>query len=225
METAKTWSNATVRSSLSQHKPRFWDSPVPGSITRRSCRQPKRFISGTGSTRSTPAGPSTEVAGLRPSLGEKGLSWGETGSGLRCARWGFRASTQDPISVNGLWSTRSIPICSGTLRHSIRTTYGGSTSRTSACLTGGCTWWPLSTGTLVMSSPGRSIRPSRCRLSWMPWIGLFRPLFPRFSTATKGAISPVTATWNVFFPAISWSVWTERDEPLTISSRNVSGAA
>ncbi len=220
METAKTCSNATVRSSLSRHKPRFWDSPVPVSITRRSCRQLKRFLSGTGSTRSIPAGPSTEVAGLRPFLGEKGLLWGETVSGLQCAKWGFRGSTRDPISANGLWNTRSIPTCSGTLRPSIHTIYGGSISPTSACLTAGCTWWLLSTGTLVTSSPGRSIRPSRCRLSWMPWIGLFRPLSPRFSIATKGAISPVTATWNGFFPAVSWSVWTARDEPSIISSRN-----
>jgi len=62
-------------------------------------------------------------------------------------------------------------------------------------------------------------------MSWMRWIERFQPLLPRFSIATKGAISPVTATWNGFFPAVSWSVWTGRDGLSTISSPNASGEA
>ncbi len=225
MTTAKIWSNATVRSFLSRHRPRFWGSHDPASITRRSCRPPKKSLSAAGSTRSIPAGPSSGVAGLRRSLGEKDLTWGATGSGPPCERWASKGSIRGPILANGLWNTRSTRICSGISRLNTRTTSGGSTSPTSVCLTGGCTWWRLSTGIHAISCPGRSIRPSRCRSSSTRWIGLFRPLSPLFSTATKGAISPVTAIWSGFSPETSGSVWTEKDAPSTIFSPNDSGEA
>jgi len=223
MATAKTCSNATVRSFLSRHRPRFSGSPVPGSITRPSCHPPKRFLSVAGSMRSIPAGPFSEVAGLRPPLGEKDFVRVATGSGRPCGRWGSRASIRGPISASGHWNTRSTRTCFGTSPPSIRIISGESTSPTSACLAGGCTLSPLSTGTPGMSCPGRSIRPLRCPLFSMRWIGLFRPLYPLFSTVTREAISPATAIWNAFFPETSRSAWTERDAPSTTSSRNGSG--
>ena len=225
MATVKIWSNTTVRSFLSRHRPRFWGSHDPASITRRSCRQPKRSLSGAGSTRSTPAGPSSEVEGFRRSLGEKGLMWGETGSGPPCERWASKGSIRGQISANGLVRTRSIPIFSGISRPNIPTTSGESTSPTSACLTDGCTSWRSSTGIPGMSSPGRWIRRSRCRLFLTVWTGLLRPLSRTFSTATRGAISRVTVIWNVFFPGTSRSAWTERDAPSTTFSPNGSGEA
>ena len=83
--------------------------------------------------------------------------------------------------------------------------------------------WRSSTGTPAMSCPGRLIRPLRCRSSSTRWTERFRPLLPPFSTATREAISPVTAIWSGFFPATSRSAWTERAAPWTMSSPNASG--
>jgi len=111
MANAKAWSNGTVRRFLSPHKPLFWDSPAPGSITRRSCPQTTRCFSGAGSMKSIPAGRFTGADGLRWSFGETGLMWDVTGSDRPCARWGSRGSIRVPILASGLENTRSTRTC------------------------------------------------------------------------------------------------------------------
>ena len=208
----------TVRSFPSPPNPSFWASPVPGSITGRLSHRQKRFLFGTGLTRSIPDGLSSAVAASWRFSKGTDSSWDENVFKQPCGKWELKEFIPGLISANGLWNTRSIPISSGMSAPNIHTTFGASTLRISGWPRDGCTWSPLSTGIPVMSCPGSWTRHLRCRLSWTVWIGLSKPVCLPFSTATREAISPATAISNVSCPRTSRSVWTERGERLTTFS-------
>ena len=127
MNNAKGWSSQTVRSFPSPHRPPFWEYPDPDSITSRSLPQRKRWLFGTGSTRSIPAGLSTGAAALRPFSNGRVSLWEEPASRPPCGRWESKGSIPGPTSARGLWNTRSIPIFFAMLQPSIRTISGEST--------------------------------------------------------------------------------------------------
>ena len=225
MNSARAWLTPIVRNFLSLHRLFFWECPGPDSITSRSLPQRKRWLFGTGSTRSIPAGLSMEAAALRPFSNEKDSLWEEPASRPPCGKWESKGSTPGPTLASGLWNTRSIPIFFAMFQPSIRTISGESTLPISDFSTAGCTSWPSSTGIPGLSSPGNWTRPWRCHLSWTPWIGPFRPLLRPFSIVTRDLTSPATAISSVSFPGTSRSAWMRKAEPRTIFSRNGSGEA
>ena len=117
MNNAKGGSSQTVRSFLSPRRPPFWECPDPAFMTSRSLPQPRRWLFGTGSTRSIPAGHSTGVAALPPFSSGTDSLWDECASRPPCGRWESRESIPGPTSARGLWSTRSIPTFLGDRHH------------------------------------------------------------------------------------------------------------
>ena len=134
MQSAKAGLSPRIPTFPSSLPPTWLVSPDRSFTITPSLHRRKRSGFGTGSTRSTPAGLSSEVAALRPSSPGKASSWEGSGSGPLCGRWASKGSIRGPISANGLFRTRSIRIFSGMSRPNILTTSGESTSPTSACL-------------------------------------------------------------------------------------------
>ena len=128
MNSARAWLTPIVRSFLSPHRRFFWECPAPDSITSQSLPQKKRWLFGTGSTRSIPGGRSTGAAALPPFSRGTASLWEEPACRPPCGRWESKESIPDPTLASGLWNTRSIPIFFAMSRPSIPTISGESTS-------------------------------------------------------------------------------------------------
>ena len=127
MNSARAWLTPIARNFLFPHRLFFWECPDPDSMTSRSLPQRKRWLFGTGSTRSILAGLSTGAAVLRPFSNEKDSLWEEPASRPSCGKWESKRSILGPPSASGLWNTRSIPVFFAILQPSIRTIFGEST--------------------------------------------------------------------------------------------------
>ena len=213
MPIERIWLTPTVRSFPFPPNPSCRDFPVPGSTTGRFSHRQKKFLFGTGLTRSPPVGLSSAVGALRLFSKGKDSLWGGSIFKQLCGKWELKGFIPVPILVNALFRTRSIPISSRISAPNILNTFGGSTLRISDWLRDGCISLPLSTGIPSMSCPGSSIRHSKCGFSWTVWIGLLKPLCLPFSTVTREAFLPATAISNVSCPGTSRSVWMGKVEP------------
>ena len=102
----------------------FWKCPGQESMTSRFLPQRKRWLFGTESTNSIPAGFSIEAAALRLFPNEKDSWWEESASKPPCGKWESNGSIPGPTSSSGYWNTSSIPIFFVMLQPSIRNISG-----------------------------------------------------------------------------------------------------